>query len=91
MNYRNNFKLLFYFGDYLQGGWEPIQNQMMMIEYLLRVRDEFHIPMLYVNHDPDEVAALRDEVVILNDGRILKRGIPQAVFGRDDRPHYIST
>ncbi len=62
-----------------------------MIEYLLRVRDEFHIPMLYVSHDPDEVAALCDEVVILHEGRILNRGTPQTLFERDTRPHYIST
>lgn len=61
-----------------------------MIEYLLRLRDAFHIPMLYVSHDADEVAALCDEVVILEEGCILKRGVPQSLFEPDTRTHYIS-
>lgn len=60
-----------------------------MIEYLLRLRDAFLIPMLYVSHDPDEVASLCDEVVILEEGRIIKRGTPQTVFEPDPRTHYV--
>jgi molybdate transport system ATP-binding protein len=51
-----------------------------MIEYLLHLRDEFHIPMLYVSHEPDELIQLCDEVLILREGRLSARGIPAEIL-----------
>ena len=34
----------------------------------MRERDEFHLPMLYVTHDPAEAAALCDEVPVMERG-----------------------
>ena len=45
-----------------------------MIQYLLRLRNEFSVPMLYVSHDPDDVLQLCDEVVLLQEGRVAGRG-----------------
>ncbi len=45
-----------------------------IIPYLARIRDEFHIPMLYVTHDRDEVLALADEAVLLMNGKAIKTG-----------------
>ena len=45
-----------------------------ILPYLRCVRDAFAIPILYVSHDPDEVAALCDEVLILSQGKILRVG-----------------
>ncbi len=41
-----------------------------VLEYLVRVRDEFAIPMIYVTHDAAEAAALCDEVVMMDRGRV---------------------
>ena len=44
-----------------------------IIPYLARIRDEFHVPMLYVTHDWDEVEALCTEALIMERGKILRR------------------
>lgn len=44
-----------------------------VLEYLVRVRDEFPIPMIYVTHDIDEAAAICEEVVILEQGRVIEQ------------------
>jgi len=51
-----------------------------IIPYLRRVRDEFHLPMLYVTHDPAEVSALCDEVLVLERGRFVRQGKPDGIF-----------
>jgi len=51
-----------------------------IIPYLQRLRDEFHIPMLYVSHAPDEVSALCDQVLILQSGKCLHQCPPSAIF-----------
>jgi molybdate transport system ATP-binding protein len=47
-----------------------------LIPFLLRIRDEFRIPLIYVTHDAAELTALADEVIILDRGRIIQRGPP---------------
>ncbi|MDQ6861162.1 MAG: ATP-binding cassette domain-containing protein, partial [Verrucomicrobiota bacterium] len=47
-----------------------------LIPFLLRIRDEFHIPLIYVTHDARELTALCDEVVVIERGRIITRGAP---------------
>jgi molybdate transport system ATP-binding protein len=44
-----------------------------IIPHLARIRDEFHIPMLYVTHDWDEVQALCAEALIMERGQIVRR------------------
>ena len=41
-----------------------------IIPYLVRVRDEFRVPMLYVTHNEEEVRTLCDEVLVMNQGRV---------------------
>ena len=50
-----------------------------IIPYLVRLRDEFQIPTLYVTHDADEVRALCGDVLVLNRGAIIARGKPDEV------------
>ena len=50
-----------------------------LIPFLLRIRDEFRIPLFYVTHDAAELGALCDEVVVLENGRITRRGAPSTV------------
>ena len=42
-----------------------------LIPYLLRIRDEFQIPMIYVTHDRSEVSALSCEVITIENGNIV--------------------
>ena len=47
-----------------------------IVPYLARIRDEFHLPMLYVTHDWAEVKALCQEVLMLERGQFVRRGVP---------------
>ena len=42
-----------------------------IIPYLTRIRDEFHVPMLYVTHDLDEIRSLCDQHLMLERGKIV--------------------
>jgi molybdate transport system ATP-binding protein len=44
-----------------------------VIPYLVRVREEFRVPMIYVSHDESEVLALCDEVLEISRGKIVRR------------------
>ncbi len=44
-----------------------------IVPYLVRVREEFRVPMLYVTHDEREVLALCDEALELSRGKIVRR------------------
>ena len=52
--------------------WERRQEIMPWIS---RIRDEQHLPMLYVTHSADEMARLADNVVLMERGRIKAQGI----------------
>ncbi len=51
-----------------------------LLGFIRRVREEFDIPMLVVSHDPTEVQALCDSVVVLREGRVVARGAPHDVL-----------
>jgi molybdate transport system ATP-binding protein len=51
-----------------------------LIPFLLRIRDEFHIPLIYVTHDASELSSLCDEVIVLESGRLITRGSPADVL-----------
>jgi molybdate transport system ATP-binding protein len=64
---------------------EPLSNldaklKSQILPFLKRVRSEFPLPILYVTHSTDEVAALCDEIVMLERGRIVRRGTPEELF-----------
>lgn len=65
---------------------EPLANldlplRRRILPYLLRVREEFAIPTLYVSHDPSEMSLLAREVTVLEAGRSIRRGPPEEIFG----------
>jgi molybdate transport system ATP-binding protein len=51
-----------------------------ILPYLGRVRDEFHIPMIYVTHNLSEVLALADWILMIREGRLLAQGVPRDVL-----------
>ncbi len=55
-----------------------------ILPYLMRVREEFSTPTIYVSHDASEVAMLAEEVVVLERGRFVARGGPHEVFTRPE-------
>jgi molybdate transport system ATP-binding protein len=55
-----------------------------VLPFLARVQAEFALPILLVSHDPVEVQALCDDLVVLREGRIVARGEPRAVLRRPD-------
>jgi molybdate transport system ATP-binding protein len=44
-----------------------------ILPILRRVRDEFAVPIIYVSHDPNELTALCDEILCLENGRLVER------------------
>lgn len=58
-----------------------------VLPYLLRIRDELDLPLVYITHDPDEAILLGDEIAVLERGRLIAQGAPretlwsQAVHG----------
>jgi molybdate transport system ATP-binding protein len=55
-----------------------------ILEYIERLRDELHIPIVYVSHSVTEVTRLADTLVILSEGRCLAVGGVDEVMGRFD-------
>jgi len=45
-----------------------------IVPYLLRLRDEAKVPMIYVSHDPVEIARIATRVVRLDDGKVAATG-----------------
>ena len=45
-----------------------------VLEYLVRIRNEFPIPMIYVTHGLEEAAAVCEEVVVLSRGTVVSQG-----------------
>ena len=64
---------------------EPMSNldsrlKDRLIPFLLRIRDEFQLPLIYVTHDADELMALCDEVLVLENGKVTGRGTPATIL-----------
>jgi molybdate transport system ATP-binding protein len=43
----------------------------VILPYILRIRKELHVPLIYVTHDEDELNAIADRVLQLADGRAI--------------------
>ena len=41
-----------------------------ILPYVLRIRRELHVPLIYVTHDSDELRAIADRVLTLDAGRV---------------------
>lgn len=51
-----------------------------ILPYLIRIRAQFQTPMVIVSHDPTEIKALCDEVLVLEHGQVIDRGRPSVVL-----------
>ena len=50
-----------------------VELRTRVLEYLVRVRDEFPIPMIYVTHQIEEASAICEDMVMIEMGRIVNR------------------
>jgi molybdate transport system ATP-binding protein len=48
-----------------------VERRRRILPYLLRVRDDLGVPVIYVSHDRAEVDQLADRVIVLEDGRAI--------------------
>lgn len=51
-----------------------VERRRRILPYLLRVRDDLGVPVIYVSHDRVEVDQLADRVLILDAGRVVAQG-----------------
>jgi molybdate transport system ATP-binding protein len=45
-----------------------------ILPYLLRIRRELHVPLVYVTHDAQELEQIADRILVMEEGRIVKGG-----------------
>jgi molybdate transport system ATP-binding protein len=64
-----------------------VELRRRIIPYLVRVRDELAVPIVYVTHDRAEAVRLADAVMVLEKGRVVRHcGILEWDAGATDRP-----
>lgn len=51
-----------------------------ILPYVLRIRRELHVPLVYVTHDAGELTAIADRVLRLEAGRVAAAGPPAEVW-----------
>ena len=51
-----------------------------VLPYLLRIRDEMNLPILYITHDADEAVLIGERVAVLDRGRLVASGPPREVL-----------
>jgi len=61
-------------------------SKQAILPYLERLHDELAIPVLYVSHDPDEVARLADHMVLMEGGRVRAAGPVTELMTQLDLP-----
>jgi iron(III) transport system ATP-binding protein len=64
---------------------EPLSNldkglRARMRDEIRAVQQRLGITTVFVTHDQDEALAVSDEVVVMNAGRIVERGLPHAIY-----------
>jgi molybdate transport system ATP-binding protein len=57
------------------------QRKVEILPYLVRLRDEAGVPMVYVSHDPGEMRQLATQVVMLKRGQVIAFGGPEVLPG----------
>jgi molybdate transport system ATP-binding protein len=61
-----------------------VPRKIEILDYVERLRDELHIPIVYVSHSVTEITRLADTVVILSEGKCVAAGDVDEVMGRLD-------
>ncbi|QFT83686.1 Sulfate/thiosulfate import ATP-binding protein CysA [Halomonas sp. THAF12] len=53
-----------------------------LLDYIARLAGDIDIPIVYVSHDPDELTAIADHLVLLEQGRVVADGPLDALLQR---------
>ena len=61
------------------------QRKLEILPLIERVRADFAIPLIYVSHALEEVVRIAAHVVVLEQGRVIASGAPEAVLGATRR------
>lgn len=61
-----------------------IPRKAEILDYIERLRDELHIPIVYVSHSVTEITRLADTVVVLSEGKCVAVGSVDDVMGRPE-------
>jgi molybdate transport system ATP-binding protein len=59
-----------------------VERRRRILPYLERVRDDLGIPVVYVSHDAGEVRQLADHVIVLEQGSVIRSGMPEQMLIR---------
>jgi peptide/nickel transport system ATP-binding protein len=57
-----------------------------VLQLLTRLQQERDLTMIFVSHDLDVVAAVADDVLVMQDGAIVEQGPVAAVFAAPQHP-----
>jgi molybdate transport system ATP-binding protein len=57
------------------------ERKVEILPYLIRLRDEASVPMVYVSHDAGEMRQLATDIVMLSRGRVTASGGVEALPG----------
>ena len=57
-----------------------LARRRVVLDALIAIRDDLHIPLVYVTHSPDEARAIADYAVVLDDGKVVAAGAPSDVL-----------
>ncbi len=55
-----------------------------ILPFLQRICEQFELPILMVSHDPIEVQALCDDLIVLREGEVIARGDPRSVLTKPE-------
>ncbi|MEZ5494140.1 MAG: molybdenum ABC transporter ATP-binding protein [Pseudomonadales bacterium] len=63
-----------------------IDSKLEILPYLERLRSQLGIPVIYVTHAPDEMSRLADQLVLMEEGRVLAHGALNALLTNPNLP-----
>ena len=58
-----------------------LARRRLILDALIAIRDDLHVPLVYVTHSPDEARAIADYAVVLDEGKVVAAGKPGEVLG----------
>ena len=57
-----------------------LARRRVILDALITIRDDLHIPLVYVTHSPDEARAVADYAMVLDEGKVVAVGTPKDVL-----------
>ncbi|ARS54556.1 molybdenum ABC transporter ATP-binding protein [Kushneria konosiri] len=55
-----------------------------LLDYILRLTREIDLPILFVSHDPEELMAVAEQLVVMDQGRVIASGPLERLLSRGD-------